>query len=201
MSYATISDIKGRLRTTDDATDDLITSLRASAIGFIEGYCERVFAAAEASRTFPWRLARRMPDNCYVLTIPGTAEFVQLYGALNIMFDDQSSLSFPVGSLMLYSVSGGAPYRTIDFGRENSEKIRMTGARPISFVMSALYGYSATAPPAVNEALIQYCVSAYRKTFSRSVGSELQSRDGSVGEAPGIGFDVLLLLAPYRRYS
>lgn len=192
MSYVGLSELKTRLGIRDNSSDALLSSLLASGQSFIEGYCGREFDAGAASnRHFSAERVAKGPGG---LSVIPPHEFLEVVG---LLFPEAQGSNIIVNNGVALSGSGKAPWSRVALPRD-TDLGRWTGA---PFTMTAVWGYSRIVPAAVNEFLLEFCVSAFRKTLSRSTGEQFQQRNATIGEAVGIPFDALVLLSAYRRFA
>lgn len=197
MTYPDLAAVKDRLRVSNTASDSILETLLASSIDFVEGYCDRRFGLpVQTELLFTSEVVRTENPSPFLLL---RREFIAIR-AVKFLGLDGEELTI-TGAFVSISSSGEAPYLKAYFPLNASldvaEGLRL-GAPVLE--IDGFWGYGST-PAAISEAVLALTASFYRKSLTRATGEQLQQRNAAVGEAPGVPFDVLLLMNPYRRFA
>lgn len=193
-NYCTTAELKAALRITDSVDDTLLASAVESASRFIDGYCERDFAAASGTATkdyVPSGMLERLPidDATTIVSVKIDDDLDGTFATTLVSGTDYqpepvnqevSGLTWPYTSLV--PLEDG--YWPIEWGRATVR-------------VEATYGWSAV-PTAVKQATIMQA----SRLFARLDSPLGVAGFGDMG-AMRVSFkmdpDVGMLLGPYRR--
>lgn len=186
--YCTLQDVKNVLRLTDSVDDSLLELCVESASRQIDGYCERNFYSASATRYFTAR-------NSYEVEIDDLTSLTSLFTAPDGTAFDQEWSAAEYQLEPLNGVVGGLPtpytlIRAIDdllFPTVGSEAlVKVTGT----------WGYTPV-PTAVKQATIMSATRLYKR-YDSPLGV-LGFGDLGVVRISRLDPDIASLLSPYRR--
>jgi len=192
-NYATLAQVKGALRITDQIDDGLLNTAISAASRFVDGYCDRSFATAAAG-TAVYVPTGRMDDLIVddLTSVTSIAIDEDLNGTYSTTLNPIDFQLLPTNGR-----SGGIPF---PFSRVRPQE---DGYWPVSFDRRATvrvvgtFGWPAT-PDAVREATILQA----SRLFTRLDSPLGIAGFGDMG-AMRVSFrgdpDVMMLLEPYRR--
>lgn len=174
MAYPTLAQVKTRLGIPDTTEDTTITQILNGAIDTAEKHCGRVFVAANATINYD-AVAPYVTKNKRVLHL-----FADLVSITTLTNGDGSVIA----SSDYRSWPFTTPYYEIELDRR-SGLIFTDATQPIS--VAGDWGYSASCPDAIFQAILDLCHYVYFGTHSGSGGANMQaSRQTGMIVAPDV---------------
>ena len=193
-NYCTVNQLKAAIRITDSVDDTLLDSAIEAASRFVDGYCQRDFAAASGTATkdyIPSGLMERLPiddattvvsvkidddlDGSFATTLVAGTDY-----QLEPVNSEVSGLSWPYTSIV--PIEDG--YWPIEYGRKTVR-------------VEATYGWPAV-PKAVEQATLMQASRLFGRLDS-PLGVAGFGEMGAMRVSFKIDPDVGMLLNPYRR--
>lgn len=186
--YCTLQDVKDVLRLTDSVDDSLLELVIETASRQIDGYCERNFYSASATRYFAAR-------NSYEVEIDDLTVLTTLQTAPNGTNFDTTWTSSQYQLEPLNGVVGGlaTPYTLI---RAIDNLVFPTLGGEALVKITGTWGYTPV-PIAIKQAAIMTATRLYKR-YDSPLGV-LGFGDLGVVRISRLDPDIAALLAPYRR--
>jgi len=193
-NYCTLDQLKAAIRITDNVDDTLLNNAVEAASRFVDGYCQRDFAAASGTATkdyIPTGLMERLPiddattvvsvkidddlDGSFATTLVAGTDY-----QLEPVNGEQSGMSWPY--TFIVPIEDG--YWPIEYGRKTVR-------------VEATYGWPSV-PAAVEQATIMQASRLFTR-FDSPLGVAGFGEVGVMRVSRFLDPDVQMMLQPYRR--
>ena len=194
MAYATLANTRTYLGLSATTDDSLITALIARAQSIIDRYTGRTFEAATQTRYFLRGSVDRIDRSLLVLN-------ADLLSVTTLTNGDDAATVIGSGDYWLWpfeAASDSSPYWGIKLKEDaTSDAWEFDTDGRVSIL--GTWGYSTTAPSAIEHATIRLAGFLYRQKDAQVFETTADPVTGQMIIPPGMPKDVRLILDGYRR--
>lgn len=190
MAYATVERLKLYLSIGDDSDDVLLDDCIDRAQQAIDTYTARIFEAASATRYY----GSDAVDSQWLYVDE------DLYSLTSVANGDASGTAVSTDDITLWcgdSRNAGPPYNKLRLD-ENSTSVWEVDT-DYYIEVTALWGYSASAPADIVQACVRWAAYFYRQKDTGQFDAVAVGEGGTLTVPTGMPEDVRVMLAPYVR--